>query len=346
MADYSCDLALKRIRRWILTSDLSSPGLLEPRRLPTRVIDVDPDSSSTDIRLMESKGRQARYIALSHRWGGSETPTTTSSTLNHRIAGINLNDLPKTFQDAVKIARFLYVRYLWIDSLCITQDDTNDWERESLKMADIFSNAYLVISASFSAGPSSGCLLGFDETARANYASPDERSVGLRISKASCPRIMQDAKSLNRTFLVYTPSSSTSIKNNKGPFMQMDAFYKHNMSQITITSEWMPSSFGKRPTRYLIPHFGRPVDPISGSELSHRGWILQERLLSHRTLHFCRDQMYLETNSDSSIRGEDGSKFFSGILAVLSSCNVKGSHGWIMGFLRMRACRLLRDTQL
>ncbi|KAJ5087745.1 HET-domain-containing protein [Penicillium angulare] len=126
MAVYSSDLALKRIRRWILTSDLSSPEPLKPYNRPTRVIDVDPDSSSTDVRLIESKGRQARYIALSHRWGGSETLTTTSSTLDRRISGINLNELPKTFQDAIKIARLLHVRYLWIDSLCVIQDDTKD----------------------------------------------------------------------------------------------------------------------------------------------------------------------------------------------------------------------------
>ncbi|KAI8721708.1 HET domain-containing protein [Fusarium sp. LHS14.1] len=38
--------------------------------------------------------------------------------------------------------------YMWVDSLCIIQDDAEDWARESLKMKDVYANAYLTISAS------------------------------------------------------------------------------------------------------------------------------------------------------------------------------------------------------
>lgn len=38
-------------------------------------------------------------------------------------------------------------RYIWIDSLCIVQDDAEDWEREAAKMALIFEAAYLTIAA-------------------------------------------------------------------------------------------------------------------------------------------------------------------------------------------------------
>jgi Heterokaryon incompatibility protein (HET) len=37
-----------------------------------------------------------------------------------------MNALPKTFQDAVAITQMLNIRYLWIDSLCIIQDDVDD----------------------------------------------------------------------------------------------------------------------------------------------------------------------------------------------------------------------------
>ncbi|KAH7370060.1 hypothetical protein BKA65DRAFT_386907, partial [Rhexocercosporidium sp. MPI-PUGE-AT-0058] len=42
--------------------------------------------------------------------------------------------LPATFRDAVVITRLLGVKYLWIDSLCIIQDQLSDWEHESAKM--------------------------------------------------------------------------------------------------------------------------------------------------------------------------------------------------------------------
>jgi hypothetical protein len=56
-------------------------------------------------------------------------------------------DLPQTFQDAITITRNLGYRYLWIDSLCIIQDSTEDWELESRKMGSIYRDALLNISA-------------------------------------------------------------------------------------------------------------------------------------------------------------------------------------------------------
>jgi hypothetical protein len=40
------------------------------------------------------------------------------------------------------------IEYLWIDSLCILQDDRDDWESEAVKMADVYRNAALVVAAS------------------------------------------------------------------------------------------------------------------------------------------------------------------------------------------------------
>jgi hypothetical protein len=45
------------------------------------------------------------------------------------------------------VARKLHVRYLWIDSLCIIQDDTEDWRTESLRMDQVYKNALLNIAA-------------------------------------------------------------------------------------------------------------------------------------------------------------------------------------------------------
>ncbi|KAK7705784.1 hypothetical protein SLS64_007731 [Diaporthe eres] len=64
-----------------------------------------------------------------------------------RRAGIDIRETPQTFIDAVTIARRLGLRYLWIDSLCICQDDANDWARESSRMVDVYSNAHVVIAA-------------------------------------------------------------------------------------------------------------------------------------------------------------------------------------------------------
>jgi hypothetical protein len=74
------------------------------------------------------------------------------------MEGFKLSGLPQTLVDAVKIARHLNIRYLWIDCLCICQDDPEDWARESASMADIYSNAYIVIAADHARNASEGCF--------------------------------------------------------------------------------------------------------------------------------------------------------------------------------------------
>jgi hypothetical protein len=55
--------------------------------------------------------------------------------------------LSQVFRDAILVARRLHIRYLWIDSLCIIQDDEKDWQTESAKMASIYKDALLTIAA-------------------------------------------------------------------------------------------------------------------------------------------------------------------------------------------------------
>ncbi|KAK5651028.1 hypothetical protein OQA88_1800 [Cercophora sp. LCS_1] len=117
--------------------------------LPTRVIDVGTRDSPV-IRLVEPLGKAARYVCLSHCWGKEQIITTKKATIQERLAGIRMEELSKTFQDAVILTRRLGVRYIWIDSLCIIQDDLEDWEVESAKMCSVYSEAYLTVAATHS----------------------------------------------------------------------------------------------------------------------------------------------------------------------------------------------------
>jgi hypothetical protein len=69
---------------------------------------------------------------------------------------INWDTLTKTFQHAIMLTRKLGLDYVWIDSLCINQDDENDWQVEASKMAGIYENAELVVSATASRDGSEG----------------------------------------------------------------------------------------------------------------------------------------------------------------------------------------------
>jgi hypothetical protein len=120
---------------------------------PTRVINISNDQ----IHLEQPQERlQEPYIALSHCWGTSNLPKTTKDSVTQLKNKIDWKALTKTFQDAITLTRRLGFRYIWIDSLCIIQDDENDWLVEASKMAGIYEDAELVISATSARDGSEG----------------------------------------------------------------------------------------------------------------------------------------------------------------------------------------------
>ncbi|KAJ3536037.1 hypothetical protein NM208_g6892 [Fusarium decemcellulare] len=125
-------------------------GRLPLPTLPDRVIQI-LDSSTADaieLNLYITPGTiKGHYVALSHRWGGQMTFKTTKNTLNQRLRGFALTELPRTFQDAVLVARALDIKFIWIDCLCIVQDDHRDWLQQSSKMGTIYRNAAYTIAA-------------------------------------------------------------------------------------------------------------------------------------------------------------------------------------------------------
>jgi hypothetical protein len=117
--------------------------------LPNRVIDVGPADESVDPYLLETHGKTiGKYVTLSHCWGSSSgyVKTIRDNVASHK-SQIKLHLLPQTFKDAIKVVRELGIRYLWIDSLCIVQDDVQEWEREAALMGWYYTNALLTISA-------------------------------------------------------------------------------------------------------------------------------------------------------------------------------------------------------
>lgn len=126
--------------------------------LPTRVIDVGHFDDCPNPRLFVSHGQLDRYVTLSHVWGVGYRVVLTKNNLHKFEQEIMLTKLPKTFQDAIQMTRLLGVRYLWIDALCIIQDDQSDWKRESTSMCSVFENAVFSISAVAATDTHSGTL--------------------------------------------------------------------------------------------------------------------------------------------------------------------------------------------
>jgi Heterokaryon incompatibility protein (HET) len=154
------------IKSWVLECQANHPlcgdnhlSLLHgpsssPQR-PRRLLDLQAFQTPERIRLIGAEnGQELPNCSLSYSWGFSEPYLMTSLNLSDFQNEIHLSNLPKTFRDAIEVARGIGFRYLWTDALCIMQDGKtspvafNDWEDQAGKMNDIFGSSIVTIAAS------------------------------------------------------------------------------------------------------------------------------------------------------------------------------------------------------
>lgn len=204
---------------------------------PTRLLHVG-DGATDKVRLLSTSQEQpsAPYMTLSYCWGALQPIKLLQETESSLLEGMNVEELPQTFRDAVAVTRSCAISYLWIDSLCIRQDDTEDWATESLQMHKVYKNSYLNISADWG----------------------DNSSTGL--------------------------------------FQQRDPL-THSLAPLRLHSN-ISELFGQRGHGdevifQLFSHF-MWRDNVEESHISTRGWVLQERYLSPRVLHFGQRQLFWE----------------------------------------------------
>jgi hypothetical protein len=117
-------------------------------------------------------------------------------------------------------------------SLCIYQDDLEDWNREGAEMSSIYANAYLTIAAALAKDTTAGCF---------NHRAPKQQ---VRLDYSSHEGIRSEVLA----------------------------------SLFPIFDETEPKIYAE----------------MRGCPLVSRAWGLQERLLSRRILHFCKEQTYFE----------------------------------------------------
>ncbi|KAK3897968.1 heterokaryon incompatibility protein-domain-containing protein [Staphylotrichum tortipilum] len=123
-----------------------------PQPLPSRLLEFSlvPNQTQLSARLYqtaESAQPTGNYAALSYCWGQSTSLKTTTSNIDEHVNGIEWAKLPLLVQDVAKVVMHLGLNYLWVDALCIIQDSQQDKEKEIAKMAGVYSNAFVTISA-------------------------------------------------------------------------------------------------------------------------------------------------------------------------------------------------------
>ncbi|KAH7071406.1 heterokaryon incompatibility protein-domain-containing protein [Paraphoma chrysanthemicola] len=127
---------------------------------------VTTDKSCIRLRLREDFQDPPEYATLSHCWGEKRFVTLKKQNLDNFKERIPQEALPQTFMDAILIARELGVQYIWIDSLCIIQDDTDDWLQEAATMSSVYGESTLNIAASGARDGAAGCFLRPQHTLR------------------------------------------------------------------------------------------------------------------------------------------------------------------------------------
>jgi hypothetical protein len=192
--------------------------------MPNILLNVDT------LRLVHgsSCNGDKRYAALSHCWGAAGTlATTLRATVESFKTGLDMQYLPQNFRDAIYATRKLGLSLLWVDALCIVQDDAVSRGLDLSNMGDYYRNAFVTLSA----------------------LSAHDSHVG---------------------------------------------FLKPRQSASTIS---LGANLHLRRAR---PSWN---EVLRESPLSKRAWVLQERLLSKRIVHFEKNELFWECLEGSAREG-------------------------------------------
>ncbi|RYP67261.1 hypothetical protein DL771_007350 [Monosporascus sp. 5C6A] len=139
--------------------------LATTKTMPKRLLNIGRGGGVPHLFLTEDVGDGMCYIALSHCWRFSmPNPADvilTRENIDQRRQSVPWEKLSATFRDAVAIAWAMNVQYIWIDCLCIIQDDVDDWVEQAAQMANIYENAHFTIACEYNAQgtPKDGCFL-------------------------------------------------------------------------------------------------------------------------------------------------------------------------------------------
>lgn len=138
------------ISKWIEECDSEHLRCVTPGagRPPTRLLEIF-GQDDLSIRLVRPVRDVVRYIALSYCWGQGDQipPKLCRKNRNKYKSGVTVASLPRTFQDAIYIAKRLNCQYIWIDCLCIVQDSNRDKRVEVAAMKQVYQNSFLTIAA-------------------------------------------------------------------------------------------------------------------------------------------------------------------------------------------------------
>ena len=151
------------VRAWLIDCDSNHGGACggsdqtRDRRAYDHFLLIDVDEE----KLVELP-IETRYFALSYVWG--QTPnvpfTLLSNLAARKLSGSmsqqSVPNLPQTIRDALTFVKSLHERYLWVDALCIIQDDPKSKPEAVARMHEVYGGAYATIVATHGTNGNAG----------------------------------------------------------------------------------------------------------------------------------------------------------------------------------------------
>jgi hypothetical protein len=123
------------------------------------LLKIEFDDMRISARLVDALIEpNPKWAALTYVWGGDQEFKATLSTLSMLRKKFDVQRLPSTIRDALTVCKGLELEYLWVDCLCIIQDDPADLARELAIMPQIYQQAWVTISASTAKSVQDGFL--------------------------------------------------------------------------------------------------------------------------------------------------------------------------------------------
>lgn len=295
-------LGLEKLKGWISECCNNHQHCLRSRDvpLPTRTIYVGTACGSEGIFLSCNNSRLGRYLALSHCWGGTVPFITTEATLKHRKEHIDLFELPQTFKDAVLMTQKFGYQHLWIDALCIIQDSPLDWEAESSKMAQVYTNADFTISALDAPDSHNGFLQDrAQDEAEVATISPNER-IFVRPKLRRFRQVFEACPLSNRAWTFQEHFLSTALLH----FSSKEAFWECRTCVNSESGDFLN-----------VDTLTKSLMNIQQPEVldTHKMWLAIVNDYSRRRLTFASDKLPALAGLAEKLSGSMGSEYLAGL---------------------------------
>ncbi|KAG4255633.1 hypothetical protein FPRO03_04582 [Fusarium proliferatum] len=221
---------------------------------PRRLIDCAVDDGMMHL-VHGAKLENPEYAALSYCWGKDKFFMLRSDNEADALdSKIPLHELPLLFRQSMALCRNLGIQYLWIDSVCIIQsgDNQRDWLLHAREMSTIYTFCTFSISAEYGRSPHDSLF--FDRFLEPPIIMPPSDDSWAAVREA------------------WENSGDERYKTNNYGKMN-DPFILGQPYRLAPMADYLE--------RCTVLH----------TPLATRGWVMQERLLAPRTLHFAQHRV-------------------------------------------------------